>query len=55
MDDKLGNTVLKCQDCGIISSDVRETTCPFDIQINNIRAYAILCRDCLRNKLDAID
>lgn len=37
---------LTCQDCGDISSDVQDTICPFDEEINGSITHITVCDSC---------
>lgn len=41
---------LKCQDCGEEKEDVRETTCPYDSEINEIETPITVCGDCYHQR-----
>jgi ABC-type dipeptide/oligopeptide/nickel transport system ATPase component len=45
---------LYCQDCGKISEDVQETTCPYASEINGEIVEVVLCDQCYKNRSDDI-
>jgi|GEM_PF-2864091 len=45
---------LKCDDCKKQKSDVEETFCPFEEEINDNKVAVKLCRDCYLNRCDEI-
>ena len=45
------NEYLTCDDCGITSEDVVETTCPFTEEIWGEEVPATLCSKCYQERI----
>jgi hypothetical protein len=42
--------LLKCQDCGKVSADVTETTCPYSEEIYNEKVAIVACSNCIHER-----
>lgn len=45
---------LRCEDCKQQKQSVRETTCPYDDDVEDIKTPAILCDECYKERQKAI-